>query len=267
MSGTVSLGIGSAWVQQDCGNRLPKFLGEVRTGHCAEKKYGEMGVAAGCADHAKHLFPELGSHQTRRWMAAPILGREVGVSLRQRRQGGEQRSGLHEADGFRIPVTQDRVGVGSDTSNRESLVEVRHPRMESPERRRHAAARAEQTEDPPFGAALSEATREPFCAEILGEDSVNRRKSAFTLGLEQSCPERIVGELGERQRADIGNVYTVVRGVAVRACKDAATGAEDLRGTHRPGREQQLFIAPVNVGVIEMTRVLLSEHYATGVFE
>ena len=91
-----------------------------------------MGMAAGRADHAKHRFPELGSHQAGRWMAAPILGREIGVSLRQRRQGGEQRSGLHKADGFRIPVTQDRVGVDSDTSNRESLVEVRHPRMEAP---------------------------------------------------------------------------------------------------------------------------------------
>jgi len=267
VSGTVSLGVCAARVQQDCSKRLPKFLGELRTGHCAEEKYGEMGMAAGRANHAKHCFPEFGSHQAGSRIAAPILGREIGVSLRQRCQGGEQRSGLHGADGFRIPVTQDRVGVGSDTSHRESLVEVRHPRMEPPERRRHAVARAEQTEDSPFGTACFEATREPFGAEILGEDSVDRRKSALTVSLEQPCPERIVGELGERQRADIGNVYTVVRGVAVRACKDAATGAEDLRGTHRPGREQQLVITPVNVGVIEMTRVLLSEHHATGVFE
>ena len=139
--------------------------------------------------------------------------------------------------------------------------------MEPPERRRHAVARAEQAEDSPFGAARFEATREPFGAEILGEDSVDRRKPTFAFGLEQPCPECIVGKLGERQRADIGNVYTVIRGVAVRACKDAATGAKDLRGTHRPGREQQLVIAPVNVGVIEMARVLLSEHHATGPFE
>ena len=132
-------------------------------------------MAAGRANHAKHRFPEFRSHQAGRRMAAPILGREIGVSLRQRCQGGEQRSGLHEADGFRIPVTQDRVGIGSDTSHRESLVEVRHPRMEPPERRRHAVARAKQTEDSPFGTARFEATREPFGAEILGEDSVDRR--------------------------------------------------------------------------------------------
>ena len=87
---------------------------------------------------------------------------------------------------------------------------MREPSVEPAQRGRHAVAGSEQTEDPACGTAGIETGREPSCAEILGNDTMNVSKPTFIVCLKEACPERIFDRRAEWQLSYIGNIDAIV---------------------------------------------------------
>ena len=145
-------------------DRVQRFLhrpGESRSDHRFEQQVRQLYVAAGRFDDGANVVLELGTQQTGCGMAAPVLGPEKRIVFGQPLQGGQQGSRLVKAQGLGVAIAEDGIRIGFDAASGQRLIEMRQPRVQPTQGRRHPFALAKQCEDSLLGDASFEAPGEP----------------------------------------------------------------------------------------------------------